>query len=522
MTRALRYLALAAFIVLVIAPLLVNLIDALVSLVGSPADSLALLMPSGRRLRLLLSSLAFAAGTGLFATAIGFAGALALAGTRLARTRLRWFPLVLAPIPPYIHALAWSRLLSVLAEWLSSSGLPLLPVQGWAISCWVQVMALLPIATGLAMIGLQSIDSESIDAACIRHPDVVVLGRVILPLAAPYLLASCCLLMVLAVVDYSVPALFSVTTCSLDIFAELSTSHDAGLATLVALPLLVTTGAVVILLQGPLRQTSALTAPPPRPRPRIWTWPFWLTTVSRLALLILIAQVVVPLLVLVVATGSPAALWQAVADNRHELGLSLVVAVSAGLAGVVPALAVATRLTGNRPGRLWWLLTILPLAIPASMTGIGLTRIWGDTLLATTEAGAAMPLLAALARFTPFSTIILLARMRRIEQPLLNAVDLFQPSLLRGWWLRLQLLAPALLAAAGVTAALAMGELGATLIVVPPGCATVSMKIYGYLHYGASQAVAGLCLLVAAVTAMTGALVAVALTNRRSRAGGPA
>jgi iron(III) transport system permease protein len=107
--------------------------------------------------------------------------------------------------------------------------------------------------------------------------------------------------------------------------------------------------------------------------------------------------------------------------------------------------------------------------------------------------------------------------MRRIEQPLLDAVDLYQPSLLHGWWLRLRLLAPALLAAVGVTAALAMGELGATIVVVPPGCATVSMKIYGYLHYGASQEVAGLCLLVAASTAVTGTLVAAALDGRTRR-----
>jgi iron(III) transport system permease protein len=511
MTRTLRYLALAAFLALVIAPFLVLLADAAVSLVSSPADSLVLLMPSGRRLRLLLLSLAFAAGTGVAATAVGCAGALALTGGRLARTPLRWFPLVVAPIPPYIHALAWSRLFTGLADWLSSAGLPPLPVQGWAISCWVQVMALLPIATGLAMIGLRSIDSDSIDAARIRHPDVVVLYRVILPLAAPFLLASSCLLMVLAVVDYSVPALFSVTTSSLDIFAELSTSHDSGLATFVALPLLVTTGAVVILLQGPLRRTAIPTGTSPQPLARTWIWPLWLTTVLRLALLILVAQVVVPLLVLVVATGSAAGLWHTLAGNRHELGLSLVVAAGAGLACVIPALAVARKLAGSRPGRLWWLLTTLPLAVPAPMAGIGLSRIWGDTLLATTEAGAAMPVLAALARFTPLATIVLLARMRRIEQPLLDAVDLYQPSLLHGWWLRLRLLAPALLAAAGVTAALAMGELGATIVVVPPGCATVSMKIYGYLHYGASQEVAGLCLLVAASTAVTGALVAVAL-----------
>ena len=60
---------------------------------------------------------------------------------------------------------------------------------------------------------------------------------------------------------------------------------------------------------------------------------------------------------------------------------------------------------------------------------------------------------------------------------------------------------------------LAAGELGATLIVAPPGRATLTMKIYTYLHYGASEAVAGLCLSVAAV-ALLGGLVGVLMVGR--------
>jgi iron(III) transport system permease protein len=53
---------------------------------------------------------------------------------------------------------------------------------------------------------------------------------------------------------------------------------------------------------------------------------------------------------------------------------------------------------------------------------------------------------------------------------------------------------------------LAAGELGATLIVAPPGHATLTIKIYNYLHYGASEAVATLCLAMAAVALLAGLL----------------
>ena len=41
---------------------------------------------------------------------------------------------------------------------------------------------------------------------------------------------------------------------------------------------------------------------------------------------------------------------------------------------------------------------------------------------------------------------------------------------------------------------LSLGELGATLLVAPAGKGTLTMKIYNFLHYGATEAVSSLCL----------------------------
>ena len=90
-------------------------------------------------------------------------------------------------------------------------------------------------------------------------------------------------------------------------------------------------------------------------------------------------------------------------------------------------------------------------------------------------------------------------------------------------WLRvrLPLLTPGLLAALCVAFALTLGELGATLIVAPPGQQTLTMRIYNYLHYGASDTVAGLCLAMAAgtvVAAAAGAALLAAWSRRTSLA----
>jgi len=52
---------------------------------------------------------------------------------------------------------------------------------------------------------------------------------------------------------------------------------------------------------------------------------------------------------------------------------------------------------------------------------------------------------------------------------------------------------------------LSFGELGTTLLVIPPGRETIPIKAYNLMHYGADQLVAVLCVsLVAIVLAFSG------------------
>lgn len=99
--------------------------------------------------------------------------------------------------------------------------------------------------------------------------------------------------------------------------------------------------------------------------------------------------------------------------------------------------------------------------------------------------------------------------MRRIDRRLLDAAEVLQASRLQGFFqVRLPILAPGLVAAFGLVASFTSGELAATLIVAPPGQGTVAMRVYNYLHYGASDAVAGLCLVLVLLTLVGGALAA--------------
>ncbi len=102
--------------------------------------------------------------------------------------------------------------------------------------------------------------------------------------------------------------------------------------------------------------------------------------------------------------------------------------------------------------------------------------------------------------------------MRRLDPSLWEAARVANVRQVRRLiWVYLPMLAPGLLAAAGLVTALSAGELAATLIVAPPGRATLAMRIYNYLHYGASSSVASLCLVMVMIAVAGGALAAFAL-----------
>jgi iron(III) transport system permease protein len=175
--------------------------------------------------------------------------------------------------------------------------------------------------------------------------------------------------------------------------------------------------------------------------------------------------------------------------------LTAVVAAAASVfVGLGPAVLLARR---SASSGLWWLAVLIPLAIPAPLVGIGLVALWNRTMMIDAYGTSLMLVLAALARFVPIATIVFVAQLRRIQPLLFDAARVFQvgraQGMVRVW---LPLVAPGLVAGACFTFALVLGELGATIIVAPPGQATLAIRIYNLLHYGATELIAGLCLFV--------------------------
>jgi iron(III) transport system permease protein len=195
------------------------------------------------------------------------------------------------------------------------------------------------------------------------------------------------------------------------------------------------------------------------------------------------------LLISVVSLGNPFAAW---ARSGLEIFNSVIVAGAAAALSVGLALLVSPRLTS--PARL--ALVVVPLAIPGSLIGIGLLKMWSTPGMNALYGTAVLPVLAMVARFSTLAILVMHVQFKRIDPLLFDAARVFRGDGLAVWLMvRLPLYLPGMLAAFFGVFGLALSELNASVLVAPPGQQALSAKIYSLLHYGASQEVAALCLL---------------------------
>ena len=513
-------LGLSAFIIIVFGPFLALAVSSAKSiLVGNNSEWLILILPSARTLKLLIESVVFAGSVSLAGMAFGVMVAIFLwRWQSRAGTYLRWLVVLLFPIPAYVHTLAWLTATAGASAWMKTRGLIFAPLEGWVGSWWIQVITLLPLAIALSLVGLSCVSQVLIDASRLLRSGLETLIKVVLPLAAPAIIAGAGFLFVLSITEYSVPSLFSKNVYALEIFAEYSTNSIPAKAFLLSIPLLFISGAVIIFSQSAIRNAT-LHIGRQTPNLKSLILPRWFSWLQMLCVAVVLSGLLVPLVSLLVSVGSFKQIFSSVASASSEIILSFLVALAAAVLCLPIAWAAARELVSSkRRSFFWWLIVIFPLAIPASLVGIGLISMYNKAALGSFYSSAWMLVLANLARFSSFAALILMAQLRRIDRAQLDAASLYQKNNFQNWLkVKLPLFSPGIFAASFIVFALSLGELGATLIIAPPGKATLTMRIYNFMHYGASHEVAGLCFVIALMVILSGGLAISIFSKERQR-----
>lgn len=505
--RGLVFAGWAIFVGLTWGPVTVLFAQAAVELAAGNNEAWALVLPSTRRAMLLARSLGMGLAVATLSGLVGGLAALAFLKWVSARSLPRWMGAGLVAVltawviaPPYVHALAALQTGALLGSTLALPDLP-----SWASVILVQTLALLPLTAVAALVGLISVERDQVEAGLLIVPEGPVLRRMVLPLAGPILAVGTGAVFVLAVLDANTPSLFGVPSYAMEVVAEFSASHMAWRASLVALPLILVTGLVVASASALLANNhpglgrasaQALTA-----QRALLPWPI----AARAALAGGASYGV--LLVALLFVG--VTLWQLLPgliwEVRRDLWLTLANALAAAVLALGPAAVIAWHLTAAAPRtKLFkvglWAIVLLPLALPPGLIGAGFAALLTSYAPIELRSMPLIPAFAQAARFLPLAVLLVTAQMGRINPLLVDAARLQRaPGLARWLCVDGPLAAPGLWAGFALVFCASIGELEATLMTAAPGAGLLSMRIFNYLHYGVSETVAALGLVLVAL-----------------------
>ena len=516
--RSAGWVAFGAFFLLAVLPVLLLGVMWLVAALADDPQVLAWAVPSFRTAQLLGKSFLLATTTTIMATVLGTLLALWLCGNGRVQRLVRSLYLVPLLIPPYVHALTWMaiagrrQILEQALDWVFGAETITLSNYGFWPTAVVLTLATFPIVTLFVRSGLQAIEPEILEAAALVEPPWRAAWRLLPRLAMPSLLAGAGLVFVLALVEYGVPSMFEYNVYVTEVYASFGQHFDPVEAFAISLPLVVLAAALLGLSQSRLRNNPlrGRSGSPARLSTSEWPWPVRAVLYGSVGVWAIATAV--PVVVLLARGALPSTVAAAVAPAWEEIGLTVAVAVGCGAIVAAVALPLAGVLTrSTRVWKLGWLVCALPLAVPAPIIGVALIYIWNHPLLGWGYGTPLMLVVAHVARFLPFGIYAAASRVRHIDPVLTEAASL--PDV--GWWrrflwVRLPMVTPAIAVTLLVVFVLSLGELGASLLIAPPGQATLPLRIYNLLHYGATDVVSALSLIMVVVAGLACAALLVA------------
>jgi iron(III) transport system permease protein len=198
-------------------------------------------------------------------------------------------------------------------------------------------------------------------------------------------------------------------------------------------------------------------------------------------------------------------------EHRREWGWSLAIGATAAAATATLAVLLAwwarerpwvakpqaalVALGMAVPAPLWSVWVIALLNHPSDSFFSPLTTLYDRTLLA--------PVVVQVARALPLVTLWMYAQLLSVPQDLLEAARTEGAGpLAQLCRVAIPLRKAGLIAAAGIALVLAVSELSATLLVVPPGVTPISVRIFQLLHQGVDDRVAALALSIVGLAAI--------------------
>ncbi len=466
----------------------------------------------GQYLKSLYNSLVLALGTACTAGLIGTLQAISLQRVRVVwRTFFLYSYFIPFLIPPYIHALTWSRMLDgngLLVQLFSISESRQI-LYGFLYSkagvVLILSIAFIPLVTTVVMAGLQSVDARQEEAALCSSSPVKVLRKISLPLISPHIFGSCLLVTLFTLNSFDVPDIFRVRVVSVEIFMQLAAMYDEMGALFMTIPLLTFALVLTLVIQKSMRGKKYFGFSSTQNRILLTERRYTFLGFVLLAV-IWFLSVALPCLVFISAIPDVELFWRSVSGAFDELLYSTLLALLCALTTLICSIPYAYLLARHHPLQSAIdFFALIPMAVPAALFSLGLIKAGNVFDLHYLSSSSLFCLTGLVAHFLFLAIKILQAGIEQIELQS-EEVALLAGASRTKVMLRIILpqLRPSAVTAFFLVFICCFSELSATLLLVPPGRETIAVKIYNLMHYGADDMVASLCLFIIMVMFLAG------------------
>jgi iron(III) transport system permease protein len=477
------------------------------------------LMDDPQQQPLLAATVRLAMLTTLLALPLGTVLALLLERTDVVGGRLarRLLPAMLL-VPVTLQAAAWDAgfggrgWYTVVREMVAAPWLA-----GWAAAVWVHAMVAVPWVTVILSASLRTIDPGLEEQALLSGSGLRVIARVTLPRMLGGLACAALWVGVSTATEMTITDLYRVRTYAEELYTGFALGDDLATAWRSALPGILAGAALLITTVGVIRAIAPAVRSPLRAplRFRLGRGQPWAAgTLLFLGLLV----IGVPVGSLCYKAGLTyrssgdgiQAVWHAwyglglvlrsFGTYRVELGWTMLIAACSASLAMLAAFPLAW--TGRRGGLWAWPATLaaaVGVATPAPLIGLGviwlLDRSSPAVCIWLYDRTVLPPVLAISVRLLAPALLLCWLLLTSLSRDLLDSASVLGAGAFRRLW---HVVVPArrsgLATVWFVLAALAAGDLACSILVVPPGVTTVPIRMFGLMHAGVDDQVAGLAL----------------------------
>jgi iron(III) transport system permease protein len=443
-------------------------------------------------------------------------------------------------VPLYLQAAGWQAGFGLQGWYTMRSAGPVW-LEGWTGAIWVHAVAAVPWVVLIVGAGFWLVEPELEEEALLDGSPWQVFWHVTLRGATGALGVAAIWIAIVAAGEMTVTDLFAVRTYAEEVYTRQAVGPQPGDLPLGGMPGVILTAWLVLAGLVLVVKVAPRDRPVSAARRVVFPLGRWRIPMAGLVALSLLIVVGVPLASLgykagivvtqlddvrvrswslgkclrMVAGGSVRYAW--------ELGSSLVIGTLAATVSTAAGVMLAWfARRGVIRATTVLVLTAICLAVPGPIVGLGVISLLNrpeiPPLVYLYDRSILAPLLALSFRGLAPATLVMWHAVRTIPREMLESASLDGAGPVgRLFRIVLPCRLGALVVAWLVALAIALGDLAASVLVMPPGVRTLSIHIFNLLHYGVEDRVAGMCLALVALFAAVAAGIARLVSRWGSR-----